>query len=344
MGELGATSPAGRQPDDSLIGDSGAMRAVRRKIVAAARFDEPVLILGESGTGKELVARAVHAAHRHADQPLRVVNCAVLGGEILAAELFGHRAGAFTGARHDRRGRLTAAAGTSLLLDELSEAPETVQLALLRAIEVGEVQPIGADDTETVRDVRYMATSNRNPRDLISDDGLRADLFHRLATFVIHVPALRDRRDDIAPLVEHFLERLASRYGRQRSLADGAYGLLHEHDFPGNVRELRQIVFRAYAACEGQVISPLGVEQAILATAAFTTDRGPLTDRPSDGPLPLQEVIRAHIRRMVAMADFNLAHAARLMEIPRSTLQHYLSKYDIDTDELRADCRRRASR
>jgi DNA-binding NtrC family response regulator len=307
------------------IGDSPAMRSLRVEIARAAAFDEPVLLLGETGTGKELVARCIHERSLRGALPLQVIQCAGIGADMLTAELFGHRAGSFTGAAGNRAGRIRAAAGSTILLDEISETPGSFQAAVLRAIDLGEVQPVGMDETVHV-DARFVATSNRPIEELAEGGDFRLDLFHRLAAFVIRIPPLRDRPEDIGPLAEHLLAQLANRYGEPRKLADGALGRLRHHDFPGNVRELRQILVRAYAHTPTPHIGRADVAAAIISPGDIAANDG---SRPAED-LSLQEAIRGHIRRALLVADGNLAEAARRLQIPRSTLQHYLVKYRVD--------------
>jgi DNA-binding NtrC family response regulator len=319
------------------IGNSDATGELCRQISIAARFDEPVLVVGETGVGKELVARAIHAHGERSDRPLQVVHCAGIPAEMLAAELFGHRAGSFTGANQDRRGRIRAAAGSTVVLDEVSETPCSFQAALLRVIEQREVQPVGVDAPVSV-DARFVATSNRPVEELAAGEGFRRDLFYRLASFVIHVPPLRQRPADIAPIAAHFMERLCSRYGETRELSARALESLHGHPYPGNVRELKQVLVRAYAATEGRRIGSREILRALGAVEPARPDGSAATSGGS-----LESVIRAHITATIRGADGNLSEAARRLEVPRSTLQHYLVKYRVGT-QADDDGRRAATR
>ena len=337
---------AAAAPMSELVGSSPAIERLREQIAVAARLDEPVLILGETGSGKELVARCIHAASARGSLPLQVVNCAGVRPELLAAELFGHRTGAFTGAGRSRAGRMRAAEGSSILLDEISETGAEFQAAILRAVETGEIQPLGADRPARVC-VRVLATSNRPLRDL-APPRFRSDLLHRLAALVVRVPPLRERRADIAALAEHFLARLARRYGTRRYLSEGALDRLHGHAYPGNVRELRQILVRAFALSDGDTIRPSAIERSILPLPDAAGRVGVEADRLDEaggaahGDLDLARAIRRQIRRAIALADDNLSQAARLLGIPRSTLQHYLAKYDIDPPARRTSRSRAA--
>lgn len=323
-----------------LVGSSDSLSQVRDCIETAARYREPVLILGETGTGKELVAGAIHVRSDRRGAELVVMNCGAVPAELLISELFGHTAGSFTGADRDRPGLVRAAAGSSLLLDEISETPPTFQVTLLRAVERNEIRPVGSDRT-IAADVRFMASSNRSLEDLSAQASpFRSDLLHRLAAFVIEIPPLRRRPEDIEPLALHLLERMAHRYGHRRRLEPGCLQLLADHPFPGNVRELRQVLFRAYAATEGAGIAPAAVDRALRVGPApeprLDGGNAARTGAEESG-LALQPALKRQIERAVVVAAFNLSKAARLLEIPRSTLQHYLEKYGIETDELEAN-------
>lgn len=315
-----------------LIGRSAVMCALREQARLAARFDEPVLIVGETGTGKELLAHYLHAHGPRGSRPLQTIHCAGLGADVLAAELFGHVAGAFTGASRDRAGRIRAADGSTVLLDELSETPQEFQAALLRVLEYGEIQPVGQDRPVRV-DVRFVATSNRPLEHLSAGRGFRTDLYHRLAAFVLRIPALRERQEDIPELAEHFLETFAERYGAARKFSPGALVLLAGQRFPGNVRELRQAVLRAFAGCAEPTIGPEHVARAL---------QDPCAPEPAANSASLEGVVRRHIRQTLRVAGGNLSQAARLLDIPRSTLQHYLVKYRVEPPE-RADRARRTA-
>lgn len=316
-----------RRNDIRLLGGSDAMCQVRDQIEVAARYTEPALVLGETGVGKELVARQIHSHRSRSRAQLEIVNCAGLSPDLLASELFGHRRGAFTGADRDRAGRIRAADGSTLILDEISEAPRSLQATVLRAVEYGEVQPVGSDSVFQV-DVRFVATSNKTLHELSQGSAFRIDLLHRLAAFVIRIPPLAERLEDLEEIATAYLATLAAQYGCLRHLSPGGLALLGDQAFPGNVRELRQILLRAYAASRDEVIAPAAVAAAIL-----PIDRQPTAAMSDTTPtsLALEQVVRRHIRQAIAMADGNLSQAARLLEIPRSTLQHYLIKYRIQT-------------
>jgi two-component system response regulator AtoC len=307
----------------TFLGSSPAAERIRQQIESAAGYPEPVLIVGETGTGKEVVARALHEAGPRRGRPFRAINCAGMATELLLSELFGHRAGAFTGASRRRLGAFRAAAASTLLLDEITEAPAGLQAALLRVLETNCVQPLGSDETGTV-DVRAVATTNRSWAELQEGDCLRADLLHRLAGFIIDLPPLRRRAEDIRPLAGKFLAELGESRGTRFRLTAQAMAYVEELPLPGNGRELRQIILRASSiAADGR----LGHEAVSAATTALPAAAGATDDEPTGDSLAA--VIRSHIQSTLRATGGNLSAAARRLEVPRSTLQHYLVKYEV---------------
>lgn len=320
-----------------LIGDSAAMVRIREQVSVAGAYDEPVFIVGETGTGKELIAQAIHGESERRARPLEVVNCGALPEALLATELFGHVAGAFTGATKSRVGRIRAADGSSLLLDEISETGPQFQVAVLRAIELGEVQPVGGDRRLEPTDVRFIATSNRPFDELLGGKTFRKDLCYRLSSFVIEVPPLRRRDDDVLRLAAHFLNQFAARFKKRVELSAEAAPLLLAHDFPGNVRELKQTVFRAFVRTESGSISAGTMRDSFV-----HANNSPARQRLSpNANYTLHGTIKQHLERIIMASGTNLSEAARLLEIPRSTLQHYTEKYEIDVSGIRQGARER---
>jgi DNA-binding NtrC family response regulator len=309
------------------------MNEVREQIDVAARSDEPVLILGETGTGKELVARWVHSKSSRGSRPLSVINCAAIPVDLVHSELFGHVAGSFTGARRSRAGKLRAATGSSVFLDEICSAPADLQAALLRTVEYGDLQPVGSDGQTSKADVRFIAATNKAASTLRCGELLRMDLLYRLAGTSIRVTPLRERKEDIPVLARHFLRRAARRYGVEKRLSASAMRACMEHDYPGNVRELRQLLLAAYARSPGDVIEELGTSNP-LGPAIVSSPRHHAGTAPE---FALYPIIREHIVRTLAEARGNVSRCARMLEIPRSTLQHHLTKYGIAADALRTD-------
>jgi len=268
---------SGRRVFGDMIGASPAMKEIFRLIPDLAPTDASVLIEGASGTGKELVARAIHDQSGRSDNPFICVNCGALPDTLLESELFGYLRGAFTGARVSKPGRFQQADGGTLFLDEVGELSPAFQVKLLRALQEGEVQPLGG--TETVRvDVRIIAATNRDVRRLLDEGKLREDLYYRLCVVPIHIPPLRERREDIIPLVEHYMSRLVARTGKEiREISPDALTTLYDYDYPGNVRELTNILERAFVLCHEEQIDVIHLPVEVVARAG----RG--TTQPAEG-------------------------------------------------------------
>jgi len=239
---------------DGIIGSTEGMRRVHHLISKAATCSLPVLIQGESGTGKELVARAIHQKSGRQARRFFSENCSALSESLLESELFGHVRGAFTGADRDRKGILELAHGGTLLLDEIGDMSVRMQSKVLRALQEREVRPVGGKETIRV-DVRIISATNRSLHGLIKEGVFREDLFYRINVITIDLPPLRDRKDDIPPLVAHFLDRIAADSGfPRREFSSGALELLASYDWPGNIRELENVVQRAVALSESEHI------------------------------------------------------------------------------------------
>jgi DNA-binding NtrC family response regulator len=245
----------------SMVGESAAMRVLRETVKKVAPSANTVLVQGESGTGKELLARAIHRESPRADRPMLCLNCAALSANLLESELFGHERGAFTGADRVRKGRFELADGGTLLLDEVSEIPLSLQPKLLRVLQERQFERVGSSITRSV-DVRVIATTNRNLGDWVARKRFREDLYFRLSVLPVTVPPLRERREDIALMVDHFLSRAAVRTGRPKlRVHEAAMRALCEYDWPGNVRELENLCERASVlvvdgVLTGQIVSP----------------------------------------------------------------------------------------
>jgi len=243
-----------------LVGSSEAMRRVRRQIERVAHSDATVLIQGESGTGKELVARAIHAASARSGKPMLCVNCAALASNLLESELFGHEKGAFTGADRTRKGRFELADGSTLLLDEISEIPLSLQGKLLRVLQEMEFERVGSSVTRKIN-VRVIATTNRDLVQWVRRKRFREDLYYRLSVLPICIPPLRERPEDIEELVEYFLDRIARRTGSRRlRISDDALDALMAYRWPGNVRELENLLERACVLADGDEIGAEMIE------------------------------------------------------------------------------------
>ncbi|MGE0403871.1 MAG: sigma-54-dependent transcriptional regulator [Kofleriaceae bacterium] len=311
----------------SMIGDSPAMREMRATIDKVAQSDATVLITGESGTGKELVARALHFAGRRASRSFTPVNCGALVGTLLDSELFGHTRGAFTGADTAKRGLFVAADGGTLFLDEIGELPLELQPKLLRALQDGEVKPVGG--TASIRvDARVIAATNRTLTDGIKAGTFREDLYYRLAVITIEVPALRNRPGDIALLARHFAEQAALRAERSRPhLTDAAIAHLTSHSWPGNVRELENTIERAVILATSDILDVADVAgpRPLTAASGLTTFTG-------DHVPTLDELERTHIMKVLELCEGQKTKAASMLGINRTTLWKKLRQYGIEGD------------
>jgi two-component system, NtrC family, response regulator AtoC len=307
-----------------LIGKSRAMEEVVQRAELVADTKSTVLITGETGTGKELVARAIHDRSAQRDMPLIKVNCAAIPDTLLESELFGHVRGAFTGATTTKKGKFALADGGSIFLDEIGTLTPALQSKLLRVLQEREFEPLGAERTEKV-DLRVIAATNRDLRQMVTDGRFQEDLFYRLNVIPIHIPPLRERRDDIPALVEHFVTKHAQRTGRRiERIDDGVLAALQQYDWPGNVRELENTIERAVVLSTGPVI-----------TARAISTLGAVTQQASGLPsLKLRQNIewveRETIRRAIEAAGGVKKDAAELMGISQRALSYYLAKYRID--------------
>ena len=289
-----------------MAGGSSALCAVRRKILDFAPLPAPVLVTGESGVGKELVARALHDRSPRSAGPYVALNAATLPPTLIASELFGHERGAFTGARARHAGLFEQASGGTLFLDEIGEMPLELQAWLLRVIESGEVRAIGATRARSV-DVRIIAATNADLEQAVREQRFRADLYWRLAVLTIDVPPLRTRREDVAPIAEHILARLA--LPDRRELTPCALQALALHEWPGNVRELRAVLLRAVALADTTRIDARAIVNAIGPKLALHASRG---------------VSRHAVASALAAAGGNVTAAARMVGVPRTTLRDRL--------------------
>ena len=320
-----------------LVGESAALSTVREQIARVAPTEATVLILGETGTGKELVARAIHNGSRRAGKPFVAVNCAALSETLLESELFGHERGAFTGADRARQGLFEAAHRGTLFLDEAGEMPLALQSKLLRVLMDGQVLRVGATAPRAV-DVRIIAATHRDLQQRILDGRFREDLYYRLAVIPLTIPPLRERREDIPVLVEHFLKRVGAAMGiSPRDIAPTALQKLVRYRFPGNVRELRNLIERAYilardnelgpgdfsVATEDSAVGACGASPPCYARAEAWLD---LLPKKPDLRGTLDFVEAGLIRRALNESDGVQAEAARRLGVSRSDLSYKLKR------------------
>ena len=307
-----------------IVGCSHAMQGVIARIELVARTKSTILITGETGTGKELVARAIHDRSAQQEMPLVKVNCAAIPETVLESELFGHVRGAFTDAIATKKGKFALADGGTILLDEIGVMTPALQSKLLRVLQEREFEPVGAERPESV-DVRVIAATNRDLRQMVADGRFQSDLFYRLNVIPIDIPPLRERRDDVEPLVHHFVQKHAQRTGRSVTGIDpAALAALRLYDWPGNVRELENAVERAVVLSTGPIVT----------AAAMPMAAAPI---PRSIGLPslmlrrnLEWVERDTIRLALDRAGGVRKDAAALMGISQRALSHYLRKHAID--------------
>jgi two-component system nitrogen regulation response regulator NtrX len=324
-----------------IVGSTKAIRAVIERLEKVGPTAARVLITGENGTGKELVARAIHALSPRARGPFVEVNCAAIPSELIESELFGHMKGSFTGAVGDRPGKFEQADGGTLFLDEIGDMSPAAQAKVLRALQEGVISRVGSGQTRAV-DVRVIAATNKELAREIAAGRFREDLLYRLNVVPIEVPPLRERRGDIKQLVQHFSLQLAQRGGLpRRDFADDALERLERHDWPGNIRELRNAVERLLILAAGPVVSAADVDRLALGTAqpagAAGADADFLRARTFEGFK--QEAERAFLHAKLMEHDWNVSETARTLQMPRSNLYKKIERYGLarDGDESRSN-------
>ncbi|MFI5005940.1 MAG: sigma-54-dependent transcriptional regulator [Solirubrobacterales bacterium] len=307
-----------------IVGKSKIIQDVIRKLELVAQSKSTVLITGETGTGKELAARAIHDRSAQREMPLIKVNCAAIPETLLESELFGHVRGAFTGATSNKKGKFALADGGTIFLDEIGTLTNALQAKLLRVLQEREFEPLGAERTQKV-DVRVIAATNRDLRAMVGDGRFQEDLFYRLSVIPVELPPLRERRDDIPLLVDHFVLKHVGRTGKHIERVDKmALDALSAYDWPGNVRELENTIERAVVLATGPLIDPGAI--SMLGASAITT--------PGLPSLRLHQNVewteRESIRRALRQAGGVKKDAAELLGISQRALSYYLGKYHID--------------
>ncbi len=317
----------GSENVEALLGETDAMRRVKGLIIRAAAAPGTVLVTGETGTGKELVARALHSASPRGARSFVALNCAALTDSLLDNELFGHARGAFTGAAAARVGLIEHANGGTLFLDEIGTMPQGLQAKLLRALESGEVRRVGENEARTV-DVRFVAATNADLEAAVEAGAFRPDLFYRLNVHRIHLPPLRERRDDVQVLMDHFLRRFGT-LTDITGFSDAARAALMAYDYPGNVRQLEHLVQRAVAIARGPLVEADDLPEELFAA------------RQPDGATPCAEgsvaAARERAEREMIVATLarhrgELGAAARELQVSRTTLWRMMKKHQISAD------------
>ncbi len=311
-----------------IVGRSPAMIEVFKRIGRVTEANTTVLITGESGTGKELVAHVLHRNSRRSARPFLVVNCAAIPETLLESELFGHEKGAFTGAVERRIGKFERAHGGTLFLDEIGDMPLGLQSKILRALEERRIERLGSRDAVPV-DVRVVAATNRDLTEAVTEGHFRVDLYYRLAVVVIRIPALRERREDIRPLADHFLRLFKRQLGRRlEGVSPELYRRLEQHDWPGNVRELRNVLERAMILGHGPILSP--DDLPALGTRAAGSAAAERVRALRRAGLTLTDVEREYYRATLEETGWNLSRAARALGVHRNTVRRKIADLGLD--------------
>ena len=316
----------------SIVGESRTMREIMRLVELAAPSSASVLITGETGSGKEIVARTIHALSPRAERPFVAINCSAIPESLMESEIFGHERGAFTGAAERRLGCFELADGGTLLLDEIGEMPAPTQTKLLRVLEDGKVRRLGSK-SETAVNVRVLAATNREPEQAVAKGDLRQDLFFRLNVFRIQLPPLREHKDDIGPLTEQLLADLAAKHGKQvRGVTPDVLNLFRSYAWPGNIRELRNVLERALIVCDREVIGrshlppDFGHAQASASTSQLASLKFPIGTT-------VEAAERELIQQTLAATN-NKTRAAELLGISLKTLHNKLKEYEAARTEI----------
>ena len=311
------------QAQHEMLGESRAMRALKSAIDRIAPTDEKVLIVGESGTGKELVAKAIYSRSRRASKPLVKVNCAAIPKELIESELFGHKKGSFTGAVSDNDGKFKQAHGGTIFLDEIGDMGADVQAKVLRALQEGEIEPVGGRVEQV--DVRVIAATNHDLQKRMKEGNFRPDLYYRLSAVVIDVPPLRERVEDIPLLMSHFLVREADKHNRlPLVLEPNVMDCLLAYPWPGNVRELKGLSSRLSILCEGPAVTDGDLPSEFRSHASVASPEG-LPDFDSDK----EQWEREYLRRQLILVDNNISELARRLNRDRAGLQRRLKSLGI---------------
>lgn len=326
---------AGGYSNEWIIGGSDEMRRIAQLVHKVAQGRATVLLQGESGTGKEIVAHAIHRQSARSDKAFTVINCAAIPEDLLESELFGFEEGAFTGARRRKKGLLEVADEGTLFLDEIGEMAPKMQAKILRVLETRKVRRVGGTSDVTV-DVRFIAASNRDLKKAVKEGTLREDLYYRLGVVIIDLPPLRERMEDLELFVAAFVDEFNRSMGRKVSgVTSGALRLLREYPWPGNIRELRNVIERAMVLCEGDEVQPAHLPGDFTDLPGPRDGPGPAgpDDHLPDGGLDLEGVVvdleRHFILQALERTGGNQTEAAKLLSISRDQLRYRLEKYGL---------------
>ncbi len=315
----------------NMIGSSPSMQRVYATVEKVARTNATVLITGESGTGKEMVAKAIHQNSRRHHQPFVTINCGAIPEGLLESELFGHRKGSFTGAIFDARGSFDMANGGTVFLDEVGELPLQLQVKLLRVLQNGEFNRVGESTPRRV-DIRFIAATNRSLEKMIEDSEFREDLYFRLKVVQIHLPPLRERRDDIPLLADLFLHELARHYCRpELKVEKEVVRNFCSYNWPGNVRELRNTIESMIVLSDGDTLTLVDLPEHIMKKASSA---GRVTIQLPEGGIDLEKVEREILLQALEKHHWNQTHTARYLNLTRSALIYRMQKYSIEEQSL----------
>jgi len=331
--------PTNYVSDTNLVGCSMAFVELMKLVGRVATTSLPVLISGESGTGKEVVARAIHLRSARASGPFMAINCGAIPADLIESELFGHVRGSFTGALTDRQGLWQEADGGTIFLDEITETTRHFQVKLLRALQEGEIRRVGSNHTKHV-DVRVIAASNRDIEEDVREGLFRKDLFYRLNAVTLHLPPLRERREDIMPLAKHFARSVLDPAEHLVSFSPEASDLLERYNWPGNIRELENAVFRAAALCDHTVRSedlPERIRNFSRSLLETDVDERSRIDAPVDEPVTLSQIEALHVASVLAHTHGNKQAAARILGIDRTTLKRMVKRHNLDSSPKAAE-------
>jgi two-component system response regulator PilR (NtrC family) len=325
---------------DQIIGHSQKMQAVYQMIETVAQVQSTVLITGESGTGKEMVARAIHNLSPRADKPFMPINCGAFTETLLESELFGYVRGAFTGATANRKGLFEAADKGTIFLDEIGEMSPTMQVKLLRVLQERKVRPVGAHE-EVAADTRVIAATNRDLSAMVKQGSFREDLFYRVSVIPIELPPLRERREDIPELIEHFVQKFCRQTGRDLHVSERAEELLERYSWPGNVRELEHMIERAVALERTDTIQPESLPQSITNynPASFHLSESGLPEEGLNLVAHLEHMEKTYLLEALRRTGGNQTRAAEILHLSVRSLRHLLDKHSIRslTAQLRSD-------
>jgi PAS domain S-box-containing protein len=299
----------------NIVGRNHKMLEVFQQVIDVAPYDYPVHIHGETGTGKELIANAIHEESRRSGAPFVPINCGALPEGLIESELFGHVRGSFSGAIRDKKGRFELAHGGTIFLDEVADLPKHVQVKLLRFLQEGTLEKVGSEGFIKV-DARVISATNTDLKKEVEKNNFREDLFYRLNVIPIHIPPLRERKNDIPLLVQHFLKQIEERYRKKTIMvSDEALSLMMDHGWPGNVREVENVVQFAVIKCRQNTIRPEDLPMELFQAGDMKSKRG-----------PLKKLDVASVREAIQKAGGNKAKAARILGVGRATLYRFLNE------------------